>query len=169
MAKGFNKVVLMGNLTRDPELRTTPNGQSVASFSLAVNRSWRGADGQQQEAVDFIDCTAWGKPAEIINQYVQKGRALLVSGRLQYRSWEQEGQKRSKVEVVVEDFNFIGSQSDSGYSTPQGQTPPAASEGASPAASKEPASQPKTDGKKNQDVVIEDIDDEPVDLSDIPF
>ena len=154
MAKGFNKVVLMGNLTRDPELRTTPTGQNVCSFSLAVNRTWRNADGEQQEAVDFIDCNAWGKPGEIISQYMQKGRAILVSGRLQQRSWEQDGQKRSKVEVVVEDFNFVGdgggASNDNG-----GNATSAASAG--------------SQKKNNQDVVIEDIDDQPVDLSEIPF
>src|SRR2546430_13315239 len=97
--KGFNKVILMGNLTRDPELRTIPSGQSVASLSLAVSRTWRNANGEQQEAVDYIDCVAWGKPGEIITQYMQKGKGILVSGRLQYRSWEQDGQKRSKIEV----------------------------------------------------------------------
>jgi single-strand DNA-binding protein len=150
MAKGFNKVIILGNLTRDPELRTTPNGQPVCSFGLAVNRSWKGADGTTQEAVDFIDCTAWGKVGEIINQYTQKGRALLVSGRLQSRSWEQDGQKRSKLEVIVEDFNFIGSgdrEGGGGGGAPSGG-----------------------DSKKTKDeVVIEDIDEEPVDLSDIPF
>ena len=108
MAKGFNKVILMGNLTRDPETRSTSSGQSVTSFSLAVNRTWRNANGEQQEDVSFIDCTAWGKTGEIIAQYMQKGRALLVSGRLTQSSWEQDGQKRSKIEVTVEDFNFVG-------------------------------------------------------------
>lgn len=157
MAKGFNKVVLMGNLTRDPELRTTPNGQSVAGFSLAVNRTWRNADGEQQEAVDYIDCNAWGKAGEIIAQYMQKGRAILVSGRLQQRSWEQDGQKRSKVEVVVEDFNFI--------SGGDGQT----GGGSAPSSSNRSSSSSSSSSKKKDDVVIEDIDDEPVDLSDIPF
>jgi single-strand DNA-binding protein len=152
MAKGFNKVILMGNLTRDPELRTTPTGQNVCSFSLAVNRTWRNASGEQQEAVDYIDCNAWGKAGEIIDQYMSKGRALLVSGRLQHRSWEQDGQKRSKVEVVVEDFNFVG---DGG------------SGGGSSASSSSAQSTKKSD--KNDEVVIEDIDDKPVDLSDIPF
>lgn len=156
MAKGFNKVVLLGNLTRDPELRTTPNGQNVCSFSLAINRSWRNASGEQQEAVDYIDCNAWGKAGEIINQYTQKGRALLVSGRLQHRTWEQDGQKRSKVEVVVEDFNFIGGDGGGGGS----------SRASAPAASSSKSSKAT---KKDDDVVIEDIDDEPVDLSDIPF
>lgn len=160
MAKGFNKVTLMGNLTRDPELRTTPGGQSVASFSLAVNRTWRNANGEQQEAVDYIDCNAWGKAGEIITQYMQKGRAILVSGRLQQRSWEQDGQKRSKVEVVVEDFNFVGGQGDA----PSGGSSYSKSSSDSGASSKDdkPAA-------KKKDVVVEDIDDEPVDLSDIPF
>jgi single-strand DNA-binding protein len=154
MARGFNKVILMGNLTRDPELRTTPSGQQVAGFSLAVNRSWKNANGEQQEAVDYVDCNAWGKAAEIISQYMQKGRAILISGRLQQRSWEQDGQKRNKIEVVVEDFNFVGGN-DAG------------------AGSRSSDSAKSTDSKSNkskdEDVVIEDIDDEPVDLSDIPF
>src|SRR6266566_7985667 len=116
MAKGFNKVILMGNLTRKPETRTTPNGQSVTSFGLAVNRTWRSQDGSQQEAVSFIDCVAWGKAGEIIAQYLDKGSAVLVSGRLDQRSWDdkESGQKRSKVEVVVEDFNFVGGRGDGG-------------------------------------------------------
>lgn len=163
MAKGFNKVVLLGNLTRDPELRTTPNGQSVCSFSLAINRTWRNASGEQQEAVDFIDCNAWGKAGEIIAQYMQKGRALLVSGRLQHRTWEQDGQKRSKVEVVVEDFNFVGDGGGGGGDN-------SGSYGNSPSESNNSSKKP-ADAKKDKkdDVVIEDIDDEPVDLSDIPF
>lgn len=155
MAKGFNKVVLMGNLTRDPETRTTPSGQSVTNFSLAVNRTWRGQDGSQQEAVSYIDCVAWGKPGEIIAQYLQKGRALLVSGRLDQRSWEQEGQKRSKVEVIVEDFNFVDSGGQGGGSYDGGNS----SSGGGAKSSK----------KKDDDVVIEDIDDKPIDLSEIPF
>ena len=82
MAKGFNKVILMGNLTRDPEVRTTPNGQSVANFSIAVNRTWKGSDGSQQDSVSYIDCVAWGRTGEVIAQYMQKGRPILVSGRL---------------------------------------------------------------------------------------
>lgn len=156
MAKGFNKVILLGNLTRDPELRTTPNGRSVCSFSLAVNRSWRGADGETQEAVDFFDCTAWAKAGEIIAQYTQKGRPLLVSGRLQSRSWEQDGKKRSKVEVVVEDFNFIGGGGSADNAAPFGDK----------TTTKDVK---KAADSKTEDVVIEDIDDEPVDLSDIPF
>lgn len=150
MAKGFNKVILMGNLTRDVEVRTTQSGQSVASFSLAVTRSWRDQNGQQQDQTSFINCVAWGKPGEIIAQYVQKGAPLLVSGRLDQRSYEdKEGNKRQVVEVVVEDFNFV--------SGGRGGDAPSA-----PAAN-------NSSNSKSKDVVIEDIDDKPIDLSEIPF
>lgn len=154
MAKGFNKVVLMGNLTRDPELRSTPSGQSVAGFSLAVNRSWKNASGETQEAVDYIDCNAWGKAGEIISQYMTKGSAILVSGRLQQRSWEQDGQKRSKVEVVVEDFNFVGGGNDGGGSR---QSSPA------------PSSSSSNSNSKKDKSDVEDVDNEPINLDDIPF
>jgi single-strand DNA-binding protein len=146
MARSFNQVVLMGNLTRDPELRSTPNGQSVCSFSLALNRSYKGSDGNWQEATDYVDVTAWGPLGERVSQYVTKGRPVLVSGRLQSRSWEQDGQKRSKVEVVAQDVTFLGGRG-------EGDAP-------APAASSD---------TKNKDVVIEDISDEPIDLSEIPF
>jgi single-strand DNA-binding protein len=154
MAKGFNKVILMGNLTRDPEVRTTPSGQSVANFSLAVNRTWKGADGTQQEAVSYIDCVAWGRPGEVIAQYIQKGRPILVSGRLDQRSWDQDGQKRSKVEVVVEDFNFVGGGAGGDFQG--GASAPAKADAGS--------------SKKKDNVEVEDIkDDEEINLDDIPF
>lgn len=148
MARSFNQVVLMGNLTRDPELRTTPSGQNVCSFSLALNRSWKGADGSQQEATDYVDVTAWGPMGENVAKFVTKGRPVLVSGRLQSRSWEQDGQKRSKVEVVATDVTFLGGRGESDGSSALAST------------SSKPAS---------KDVVIEDISDEPIDLSEIPF
>ena len=153
MAKGFNKVILMGNLTRDPEVRTTPGGQSVANFSLAVNRTWKGSDGNQQESVSYIDCVAWGRTGEVIAQYMQKGRPLLVSGRLDQRSWEQDGNKRSKVEVIVEDFNFV-SGGDGG------------SGGGSRGSSQ---SEAKSDSKKSNDDAEDIKDDEGINLDDIPF
>ncbi|HMS30962.1 MAG TPA: single-stranded DNA-binding protein [Candidatus Saccharibacteria bacterium] len=152
MAKGFNKVILMGNLTRDPETRQTPNGQSVTNFALAVNRTWKGQDGQTQEQVSFIDCVAWGKTGEVIAQYMQKGRPILVSGRLDQRSWEQDGQKRSKVEVIVEDFNFVGGGDGGNSGSYSGG-----------------GSSSSTSSAKTDDVVVEDIDDKPIDLSEIPF
>ncbi len=103
----FNKVILMGNLTADPEVRTTPSGQSVTSFSLAVNRTFRGSDGNRREETSFINCTAWGNTGETIAKYVGKGRQLLVSGRLQQRSWEDKetGKRRSAIDVIVEEFH----------------------------------------------------------------
>ena len=86
----FNKVILMGNLTADPELRTTPNGQNLASFTLAINRTWNSTNGERQEETSFISCTAWGKTGETISKYVSKGRQLLVSGRLQQRTWQDK-------------------------------------------------------------------------------
>lgn len=150
MAKGFNKVILMGNLTRDVEMRTTPSGQTVANFSLAVSRSWKDQNGQTQEQTSFINCVAWGKVGEIIAQYTSKGSPLLVSGRLDQRSYEdKDGNKRQAVEVIVEDFNFIGGG--------RGDNAEAA-----------PATSPSS-SSKSKDVVIEDIDDKPIDLSEIPF
>lgn len=108
--RGFSKVVIAGNLTRDPELRTTTSGSNVCGFSVAVNRVYRDSSGEQKESVSFFDCSAWNKLGETINQYAKKGTGVLVSGRLEQRSWEDKatGQKRSRVEIVVEDFNFLG-------------------------------------------------------------
>ena len=105
----FNKVILMGNLTADPELRTTPSGQNLASFTLAINRTWNNANGERQEETSFINCTAWGKTGETISKYVSKGRQLLVSGRLQQRTWQDKdtGKNRSAIDVVVEEFSFV--------------------------------------------------------------
>lgn len=157
MAKGFNKVILMGNLTRDPEVRTTPSGQSVTSFSLAISRSWRGQDGEQHDSVSYINCVAWGKAGEIIAQYVQKGRPLLVSGRLEQRSWDdkESGQKRSTVEVIVEDFNFVG-----GGQGGSGGGSFTQSDSDSPSA---PAK------KKDDTKPADNFGDEPINLDDIPF
>ena len=111
--RGFSKAIITGNLTRDPELRSTPSGASVCGFSVAVNRTFKGTDGENKEEVSFIDCSAWGKLGEMIAQYAKKGSGVLVSGRLDQRSWEDktDGKKRSRVEIVVEDFNFTGSSS----------------------------------------------------------
>ena len=118
MARGFSKVILCGNLTRDPELRATPSGTQVCSFGIAVNRVYRDASGANKETVSFFDCSAWGRSGETIAQYAKKGTGMLVSGRLEQRSWDDKstGAKRSRVEVVVEDFNFLGGNGDSGTS-----------------------------------------------------
>lgn len=110
----FNRIVLLGNLTRDPQLKYLPSQMAVAEFGLAVNHKFKGRDGQDREEILFIDCSVFGKGAEIINQYVQKGRPLLVEGRLKYDTWEdkQGGGKRSKHSVVVENFQLLGSRGD---------------------------------------------------------
>ena len=148
MAKGFNKVILMGNLTRDPETRSTTGGQSVTNFSLAVSRSWKSADGTKQEQVSYINCVAWAKTGEVMAQYLTKGSPVLISGRLEQRSWDdkESGQKRSTVDVVVDDFNFVGGRAGNEDSGMGNDSP-----------------------RKTNDVVIEDVDDKPIDLSEIPF
>ena len=103
MAKSINQVILMGRLTRDPELRTTPNGKSVANFCLAVDKYG------QDSGADFFEIVVWEKLAELVNQYLTKGRRCLVQGRLTQRQWEQEGQKRSRIEVVANDITFLDS------------------------------------------------------------
>ncbi len=105
----FNKVILLGNLTRDIELRHTQGGQALAKFGMAVNRKFTTQAGEAKEEVCFVDITAWGKQAEVLSQYVKKGSQLFVEGRLQYSTWEsQEGGKKSKLEVVLENFQFVG-------------------------------------------------------------
>lgn len=153
MARSFNQAIIMGNLTRDPELRNTPSGQQVASFAVATNRVWNSASGERQEAADFHEIVAWGKLAELSSQYLAKGRKVLVVGRLQTQSWEKDGVKRSRTEIVASDISFLDSRGEGGgdYSAPASR----------PAASAPSAS---------DDVVIEDLDDESkVNLDDIPF
>ncbi|MBI2589269.1 single-stranded DNA-binding protein [Candidatus Saccharibacteria bacterium] len=172
MARSFNQVVLMGNLTRDPDLRTTPSGQSVCNFSLALNRSYKGQDGEWKEMTDFIDIVAWGPLGERVAQYLTKGRPALVSGRLQSRSWEQDGQKRNKVEVVAQDVTFLGSPSGSAASSLATDEPTAAASDdkkAVPKKKKDDKNPPAVGTKDEEDVVIEDIGDEPINLDDIPF
>lgn len=151
MARSFNQVVLMGNLTRDPDLRQIPSGQSVCSFSLALNRSYKDGEGNWKEATDYVDVVAWGALGERVAQYVTKGRPVLVSGRLQSRQWEQDGQKRSKLEVIASDVTFLGGRGEGAGNDN--------SENSSPAAKSE----------KKENVAIEDISDEPINLDDIPF
>ena len=154
MARSINNVILMGNLTRDPELRQTPNGQNVCSFSLALNRSYRNQNDEWQEATDYVDIVAWAALAERVSQYLTKGRRCLVQGRLQSRSWEQDGQKRNKVEVIASDVTFL----DSRTNTEEAPTP-----------SEKQSDKPPKPSKPTDEVVIDNIDDEAINLDDIPF
>jgi single-strand DNA-binding protein len=148
MAKSFNQAIIMGNLTRDPEMRNTPSGQNVANFAVATNRQWQDPSGERKEAVEYHEIVAWGKLAELASQYLSKGRKVLVVGRLQTQSWEKDGVKRQRTEIVAGDISFLDGRGD-------------APAGASSAPSA-PASKPA-------DTVVQDLGDEPINLDDIPF
>jgi len=107
----FNKVILAGNLSKDPECRYTPKGTAVAKISLAINRQWKDESGQQKDEVTFVDVDAFGRQAEVISQYLKKGRPILVEGRLKLEQWDdkQTGQKKSRLGVVLESFQFLDS------------------------------------------------------------
>jgi len=111
----FNKIFLMGNLTRDPQLSYLPSQTAVVEFGIAVNRKWKSKDGGDKSEVCFVDCRAYGRTAENINKYLAKGRPLFVEGRLTFDSWTaQDGSKRSKHRVTVENFQFLGQQEQAG-------------------------------------------------------
>jgi single-strand DNA-binding protein len=151
----FNKVILVGNLTRDPELRYTPKGTAIAKIGLAVNRSWRSESGEQREEVTFVDVDIFGRTAENVGQYMRKGRPILIEGRLRLDSWDDKntGQKRSRLGVVAETVQFLGGGRDGGddqaprpapsgqYSRPSGGPP----------ASPRPAPAPYDDGPPPED------------------
>src|SRR2546423_11039749 len=112
----YNSVILMGNVTRDPQLKQLPNGSSVADFGLATNGKYRTDGGEDKEETCFVDCAAFGKQAEVIHQYCHKGKPLFIEGRLKYDTWEdaKTGAKRSKLSVIVEKFQFLGTKDGSG-------------------------------------------------------
>jgi single-strand DNA-binding protein len=106
----LNKVMLIGNLTRDPDLKYTAGNQAVCELGIAVNRKYKTKDGEEREETTFVDCEAWGKQAEILKQYLSKGRPVFLEGRLKLDQWEdKDGGKRSKMRVVIENFQFLGS------------------------------------------------------------
>jgi single-strand DNA-binding protein len=146
----FNKVILMGNLTRDPELRYTPKGTAIAKVGLAVNRVWTNEAGEKKEEVTFVDVDIFGRTAENVGQYMRKGRPILVEGRLKLDQWDdkQTGQKRSRLGVVAETVQFLGSAPGN-----EGGAP-AAPRAARPAAIATPAAEPvEGDGPPESDDV----------------
>ena len=156
--RGFSKAIVAGNVTRDPEMRATPSGAQACNFTIAVNRVFRGSDGNQQEQTSFIDCVAWGRAGETISQYIKKGSALIVSGRIEQRSWEDKtsGQRRSRTEIIVEDFSFVGGGDGAG-----------ASRGSSRASDTKAAEEPVDMG---DDIAPDDMpEDDAINLDDIPF
>lgn len=151
--QNVNLAIVMGNLTRDPELRYTPNGQPVTSFGVATNRSWKDANGDKKDEVEFHEVVVWGKLAELCSQYLTKGRKVHVMGRLQTRSWEgQDGAKRQKTEIVAQDIAFVDSRRDGGdYSTDD-----SAGE-AKEAVKKSDKAKPKKEDKEEEEINIDDI------------
>jgi single-strand DNA-binding protein len=143
MAKSINQVILLGRLVRDPEQRTTSGGKIIVNFSIAVDR------GGQDDSADFFEVNAWEKLGELVMKYLSKGRRVLVQGRLRQDSWDDKetGKKRSRIDITASDVTFLDG--------PGGDSP----------ARSESSQKPS----KSQDVVIEDIDDKPIDLSEIPF
>ena len=150
----FNKVILLGNLTRDPEVRYTPKGSAVADLGLAVNRQYTLDNGEKREEVTFVDVTFWGRTAEIAGEYLKKGRPVFVEGRLQLDTWDdkQSGQKRSKLKVIGETMQLLGGKPGGG-----GGESDEGGGGDRPARSSRPAAPPKAAG------AVEPDDDE------IPF
>ena len=152
----FNKVILVGNLTRDPELRYTPKGTAIAKVGLAVNRVWTNEAGEKKEEVTFVDVDIFGRTAENVGQYMRKGRPILIEGRLRLDQWDdkQTGQKKSKLGVVAETVQFLGSGTGGGESGGGGGSPARPSRPAAPAPAAPPA---------------EPTDDVPPESDDVPF
>ena len=148
----FNKVILAGNLTRDPELRYTPKGTAIARIGLACNRKWKSETGEMKEEVTFVDVDAFGKTAETIGQYMKKGRPILIEGRLRYDTWEdkQTKQKRSKLGVVLENFQFLDSGGGRGEAA-RARSPGFAPAAAAPAGAERPKA-PKRRPPEGDDV-----------------
>ena len=154
--RGFSKAILAGTVTRDPEMRATPSGAQACNFTVAVNRVFRGGDGNQQEQTSFIDCVAWGRMGETISQYVKKGSGIIVSGRIEQRSWEDKtsGQRRSRTEIIVDDFSFVGSEGG----------------GSRGGSAKKTADAPVADDAGVDDIAPDDVpEDDAINLDDIPF
>lgn len=144
MASSLNKAMLIGNLTRDPELRKTANGQSVTSFTIATNRAYTGSDGQKKEQADYHNLVAWGRLAEVCAQYLVKGKKVYVDGRIQTRDWEgQDGQKKYRTEIVIENMIMLDRAGQGGA--------PRSDAGGAPQMADEPSQAPE------EEIKLEDI------------
>jgi single-strand DNA-binding protein len=156
----LNRATIIGNITRDPELRQIPSGQSVCTFSVATNRQWTGADGQKQESVEFHNVVAWAKLAEICSQYLSKGRKVYIEGRLQTRDWEgQDGVRRYRTEIVAENMILLDRPPGSGVGTPRNS-------GSAQYSGNAPFVPPEA--PQSQDVPAQNPDEE-IRVEDIPF
>jgi len=144
----LNKAMIIGNLTRDPEVKTTPSGQNVATFSVATNRVWTSAQGQKQEAVEYHNIVAWGKLAEICGQYLNKGKKVYVEGRIQTRDWQgQDGVKRYKTEIVIENMIMLD----------RGGAPGGSSAGTPASSGPAPSSEPEPIEPQEEEIKVENI------------
>ena len=158
----LNRAQIVGNLTRDPELRNIPSGQAVTSFSVATNRRWKDKDGNNQDQTEFHNVVAWGKLAEISNQYLKKGNKVYLEGRMQTRTWDgQDGTKRNRTEIVAENMIFL---------TPKGE--PMTHDSEIPEEDKieeipQDSATPKTQDDKKSSAKSDDLDE--INLDDIPF
>lgn len=148
----FNKVILIGNLTRDPELRYTPKGMAIAKVGLAINRNWTSEGGEKKEEVTFVDVDIFGRTAENVAQYMKKGRPIMIEGRLRLDQWDdkQTGQKRSRLGVVAETVQFLGSPSGGGGGGGEGGE--SAPRRSAPASAPAPSSAPEPDMPSDDDV-----------------
>jgi single-strand DNA-binding protein len=158
----LNRAQIVGNLTRDPELRSTPNGQSVCSFGVATNRRWKDKDGNNQDSTEFHDIVAWGKLAEIVSQILHKGNKLYIEGRLQTQRWEgQDGSKRNKTEIIMENFIAL---------TPKGATEEHHSDTQAPTIEDFPSEKAETNKETPKPAKKEDTEPaDEINLDDIPF
>lgn len=161
--RDLNKVMIIGNMTRDPEIKTIPSGQSVASFSVATNRSWNNNSGELQKAVEYTDVVAWGKLAEIAGQILKKGRRVYIEGRLQTRNWEgQDGAKRYKTEVIASDLIVLDKPPGIGFNGNSGETSTTTELPDNITATPEPIAQAVSANNSPESA-------EEIDIEDIPF
>lgn len=176
MAFSLNRAQVVGNLTRDPEMRYTPNGQAVCNFGVATNRRWRDKDGNQQEQTEFHNIVAWGKLAEFSSQFLHKGNKVYVEGRLQTRSWEgQDGQKRNRTEIVMENFITLTPKGAPATATDTGSVPLDTEIEEFPSSAKATPSgtqgkpEKKKSSKKGKEEKTEEAESDDINLDEIPF
>ena len=159
----LNKVMLMGNLTRDPEIKYTPKGTAIANFGIAVNRTYTPEGGEKREEVTFIDLEAWGRTAEVIGEYFKKGKPIFIEGRLKLDQWDDKtsGKKMSKLRVVVDSFEFLGSREGGGGGGGGGEegagSQSAPQRGSAPPQRRPPASPPRPPADPDLDVQADDV------------
>lgn len=166
-----NKVILIGRLTKDPEVRSTTSGQTVTSISVATSRSWKDQAGQKQEKTEFHNVVAWAKRGEVIAQYFTKGQEIFVEGHLETRNWDDKatGKKMYRTEVILDNFEFGAKPGGGGYSNPSANAAPAAAAGVATGAAATTAAQPKQ--APTDDIPTINLDDEKddVNIEDVPF